>query len=171
MGIGSAAGSLFVIVIGHDDPRRYGARTSNPWSARALGVRLLLRGVPELPPLSLSLLVPPTLPLLRCSRCRCSRCRCSRCPATPRTSRFQCTLRTSPAARPCERTRRGRASTPTVSNRSGRADQPRVHRPASRRRSAPRKRRREWPVGDGKSPRTRTVCSLRVSRVAPRDSP
>ncbi len=30
---------------GHDDPRRYGARTSNPWSARALGVRLLLRGV------------------------------------------------------------------------------------------------------------------------------
>ena len=29
---------------GQDDPRRYGARTSNPWSARALGVRLLLRG-------------------------------------------------------------------------------------------------------------------------------
>ena len=50
---------------GHDDPRRYGARTSNPWSARALGVRLLLRGVPELPALSL-------LFLFRQQRCRCS---------------------------------------------------------------------------------------------------
>eukprot|EP01047_Picozoa_sp_COSAG01_P104236 COSAG01_NODE_33584_length_561_cov_83.655844_2_plen_43_part_01 len=29
-----------------DDPRRYGARTSNPWSTRVLGVRLLLLGVP-----------------------------------------------------------------------------------------------------------------------------
>jgi hypothetical protein len=30
--------------IGHDDPRRYGAQTSNLWSTRVLGVRLLLRG-------------------------------------------------------------------------------------------------------------------------------
>jgi hypothetical protein len=29
---------------GHDDPRRYGAQTSNLWSTRVLGVRLLLRG-------------------------------------------------------------------------------------------------------------------------------
>ena len=29
---------------GQDDPRRYGARTSNPWSTRVLGVRLLLLG-------------------------------------------------------------------------------------------------------------------------------
>eukprot|EP01050_Picozoa_sp_SAG11_P004241 SAG11_NODE_265_length_11509_cov_26.341455_6_plen_223_part_00 len=28
----------------HDDPRRFGVRTSNPWSTRVLGVRLLLCG-------------------------------------------------------------------------------------------------------------------------------
>ena len=28
----------------HDDPRRYGAQTSNLWSRRLLGVQLLLRG-------------------------------------------------------------------------------------------------------------------------------
>ena len=32
--------------LGHDDPRRYGAQTSNLWSTRVLGVRLLLRGGP-----------------------------------------------------------------------------------------------------------------------------
>ena len=37
-------GSVERHFFGQDDPRRYGARTSNPWSTRVLGVRLLLLG-------------------------------------------------------------------------------------------------------------------------------
>ena len=49
---------------GHDDPRRYGAQTSNLWSTRVLGVRLLLRGGPACLPACL---------LALCCRCGCLR--------------------------------------------------------------------------------------------------
>ena len=41
----AAAAARAAATKGHDDPRRYGAQTSNLWSTRVLGVRLLLRGV------------------------------------------------------------------------------------------------------------------------------
>ena len=49
---------------GHDDPRRYGAQTSNLWSTRVLGVRLLLRGVACVTARGIRLL--PAAATLRC---------------------------------------------------------------------------------------------------------
>jgi hypothetical protein len=62
--------------IGHDDPRRYGAQTSNLWSTRVLGVRLLLRGGPACCALLCCPLLPHTHPFAAAR--------------PPQTSRFQC---------------------------------------------------------------------------------
>jgi hypothetical protein len=73
----AAAAARAAATKGHDDPRRYGAQTSNLWSTRVLGVRLLLRGGPAA---CFALLCCPLLPHTHPFAAA----------RPPQTSRFQC---------------------------------------------------------------------------------